>query len=330
MERWDRIGRFAGYGAALSLLPYLLIKVVWVVGSLLGLISIGEGDSRAGWVLLNTVTIGMAAIGIALGLALVRPWGTRIPGWLVAFCAWTGSGFLVSVLPFAVLSPILDSARGGTADSGSEGAMPGWMGALLQFSFIGMGLGLVGALPAYLRRRWPEAFIRRVGKGSDARALWAAALAALVGVAWLCWAAGVTVGLAHPAERHTNWYLLTGLGALWALAGAAAVWMLARARTVRLPHPLLLGLTWIGSGSLFAWSSWKLPLTLLVALTHPSDVTPPEFPAVAAVLHLAAVVAGTVMLKTLVSVAAPTRVLRGGALPPSPEGACATGHGGSR
>lgn len=104
MEHWDRVGRFAGYGAALAMSPYLLVKLSWVVGALLGLAPIGEGFDRAGWVLLNTVTIGMAGIGIALALALVRPWGMRIPGWLVAFCAWTGAGFLVSILPFAVLS----------------------------------------------------------------------------------------------------------------------------------------------------------------------------------------------------------------------------------
>ncbi|MFF8646527.1 hypothetical protein [Streptomyces sp. NPDC015345] len=300
MERWDQVGRCAGYGAALSLAPYPLIKVLWVVGSLLGVVPIGEGYSQAGWVLLNTVTIGMAGIGIALALALVRPWGMRIPGWLVAFCAWTGSGFLVSILPYAVLSTLLDAARGNSSDNGGDStAMPGWMGALLQFSFMGMGLGLALALPAYLRRRWPQAFTGRGRDSAGAGAPWAAVLAVVVGLVWLYWAVGGTLGIAHPEERHNNGELLTGLGALWALVGAAAIWTLTRARPARRPHWLLLALGWLGSGSLFAWSSWKLPLTLLVALTHSSDVTPPENPAVAAVLHLAAIAAGAGMLRTL-------------------------------
>ncbi|XQE78750.1 hypothetical protein ACN24L_07680 [Streptomyces microflavus] len=37
----DRAG--AAYGAALALLPYLLIKVVWVVGSLVGTLPVGTG-----------------------------------------------------------------------------------------------------------------------------------------------------------------------------------------------------------------------------------------------------------------------------------------------
>ncbi|MGA4850919.1 hypothetical protein ACOBQB_33485 [Streptomyces sp. G5(2025)] len=301
MERWDRVGRCAGYGAALAISPYLLIKVSWVVGSLLGLAPIGKGFNLASWVLLNTVTIGMAGTGIALALALVRPWGMRIPGWLAAFCAWTGTGFLVSILPYAVLSTVLDAARGDTANSGGDdSAMPGWEGALIQFSFIGMGLGLTLALPAYLRRRWPEAFTARVGDSTRTAVPWSAFVAAVVGLAWLYWAVGGTLGVTHPAEQDTKWYLLTGVGAFWALAGSAAIRTLARSRLTRVPHHLLLTLGWLGSGSLFAWSGWKLPLTLFVALAHPTDVTLPEDLAVAAVLHLAAVVAGAGMLRSLV------------------------------
>ncbi|MEW2403292.1 hypothetical protein [Streptomyces sp. NPDC046862] len=299
--RWDRTGRWGAYGAALALLPYLLIKMSWVVGSTLGVAPIGEGFDLAGWVVLNTVTIGMAAIGIALSLALVRPWGMRMPGRLVAFCAWTGSGFLVSVLPYAVLSSMLDAARGGPGggDSGGGDAMPGWEAALVQFGFVGMGLGLSLALPAYLLRRWPEALTRRVGQGHGALARGSAGTAAAVGLGWLYWALGGTVGITHPAERDTNWYLLSALGALWALAGSAALWTLVRKRSAR-PRRLLPALGWLGSGSLFAWSGWKLAVTVLVASAHPSDVIPPENPTMAAALHLAAVAAGLGMLRTLV------------------------------
>ncbi|AUH42298.1 hypothetical protein [Streptomyces sp. CMB-StM0423] len=305
MEGWDRVGRWSGYGAALALAPYALIKVSWVVGALLGVAPVGGGFNLAGWLLLNTVTIAMAAIGIALALALVRPWGMRIPGWLVAFCAWVGSGFLVSILPYAVVSTLW----GGGGDGGGDGAdgggdepeMPGWEAALIQFSFVSMGLGLALALPAYLRRRWPEAFTGRAGEGPRTTASWSAGVAAAVGLVWLYWAAGGTAGVAHPGERSTDGYLLTGLSAFWALAGSAAVLALVRTRPGRVPRPLLLGLGWLGSGSLFAWSGWKLPFTVYVALARPAGVTLPESPAVAAVLHLAAVVAGLGMLRMLVS-----------------------------
>ncbi|MGY0061596.1 hypothetical protein ACWY4P_34520 [Streptomyces sp. LZ34] len=301
VERWDRVGRCAAYGAALALSPYLLIKVSWVAGSLMGLAPVGEGFNLAGWALFNTATIGMAATGIAPALALVRPWGMRIPGWLVAFCAWTGAGFLVSVLPYSVLSALLDPASGDSegSDGSHDPAMPGWEAALVQFGFVGMGLGLALALPAYLRRRWPAAFTGRVGDSAPAGTPWPAATAAVVGLVWLYWAAGGTLGIAHPAERNTDGYLLTGLGALWALVGAAALWTLTRARPARLPRRLPLALCWLGSGSLFAWSSWKLPLTLAVSPADPSDVTQPENLAVATVLHLAAIAAGVGTLRRM-------------------------------
>ncbi|WP_164992214.1 hypothetical protein [Streptomyces sp. L2] len=48
MERWDRIGRVAGYGSAAALVPYLVIKVSWVAGSALGLLPVGRGFSLGG------------------------------------------------------------------------------------------------------------------------------------------------------------------------------------------------------------------------------------------------------------------------------------------
>lgn len=299
MERWDRVGRRAAYGAALALLPYLLIKVSWVIGSLMGVLPVGNGFGMAEWVVLNTVTVGMAAIGIALALALVRPWGMRIPGALVAFCAWVGSGFLVSILPFGVLGALLD-AGGGSQGGGEDPAMPVWEGVLVQFSFLGMGLGLALAVPAYLRRRWPEAFTGRVGDGPRTAPPWAAAVGAAVGLVWFYWAVGGTVGIAHPAERVTDWYVLGAVSGFWALAGSAAVSMVARARPARLPRSLPLVFGWVGSGSLFAWSGWKLPITLYLAWADPVGARPPENLVVAVVLHLCAAVAGAAMLRTLV------------------------------
>ncbi|MGE7385095.1 hypothetical protein ACQKM2_06270 [Streptomyces sp. NPDC004126] len=294
MERWDRAGRMAGYGAALSLTPYLLIKVAWVVGALVGVVPVGEEFTTAEWVVLNTVTVGMAAIGIGMALALVRPWGMRMPGSLVGFCAWVGSGFLVSVLPFSVFGGL--GGQGG----GDGGALPAWEGVLIQLGFLGTGIGLAVAVPAYLRRRWPEAFAGRIGDGPRGAGAWPAVLAAAVGLVWLYWAAGGTVGIAHPAERVAAGYLLGAVSGFWAVAGAAAVWVTARARPGGLPRwvPLVFG--WVGSGSLFAWSGWKLPLTLYVALAEPAGVTPPEDPVAAVLLHLCAVVAGAGMLRVLV------------------------------
>ncbi|MFJ4773146.1 hypothetical protein ACIP88_29275 [Streptomyces uncialis] len=72
MDRWDRVGRFAASGAALALTPYSLIKVSWVVGSLLGLLPVGAGFGKAGWVVLNSATSGWK-LPFTPYLALARP-----------------------------------------------------------------------------------------------------------------------------------------------------------------------------------------------------------------------------------------------------------------
>lgn len=304
MDRLDRAGRLAAYGAAAAMAPYAVIKVVWVVGAVAGLLPIGEGFGLAGWVVLNTVTIGMAGIGITMALALVRPWGMRLPGPLVAFVAWVGSGFLVAMLPYAVLDSLLGGSGGDEPRRGSGGAsMPGWEAVLIQAGFVGMGLGLAIALPAYLRRRWPDAFAGRVGDdgaGGPRRGLWVAGLGAVIGMVWLYWAAGGPAGVAHPADRNADWRLLNGVCGLWAFAASAATWALSRRRPARLPRWVPLTFGWLGAGSLFAWSGWKLPLTLYVAVADPGDTSLPENLTVAAGLHAAAVAAGAVMLPTLV------------------------------
>ncbi|MEE1671983.1 hypothetical protein RCR19_41955 (plasmid) [Streptomyces sp. WAC07094] len=304
MDRWDRAGRAAGYGAALALTPYLLIKVSWVAGSLLGLLPVGAGFGKAEWVVLNSATIGMAGIGIVVALALVRPWGMRIPAAPLTFCAWVATGFLVPVLPYAVLSSLLGSAQGDPHSGRQAGpSMPAWEAALVQIGFVGMGLGLAVALPAYLRRRWPQAFAGRLGdggKGSLGVPPWTAVIGAAVGLIWLYWALGGTAGVAHRPERDLTWHLLSGVFGFWALVASAATWAAARGRPAHMPRwaPIVLG--WLGSGSLFAWSGWKLPFTLYVAIAQPADAVLPEELALAAVLHLAAVAAGAAMLRTLV------------------------------
>lgn len=181
--------------------------------------------------------------------------------------------------------------------------MPDWEAALVQIGFVGMGLGLAIALPTYLRRRWPDAFAGRLGdgaKGSPRALPWMAVVGAAVGLIWLYWAVGGTAGVAHHGERDVAWHVLSGVFGLWAFVASAATWAAVRGRPARVPRwgPMVLG--WLGSGSLFAWSGWKLPFTLYLAVAQPAHAALPESLALAAVLHLAAVGAGAAMLRALV------------------------------
>lgn len=305
------MGRFAGYGAALSMALYLVVKVVWVAAALLG--HRPDDFGTADWVALNSVTVVMAVTGVVLGLALARPWGRRLPAAPVVFFSWVGSGFLVPMLPYALVSGVIGAFGGGSGGGGSgsddSGSVPQWETVFLTIGFIGMAAGLAVAVPIYLRERWPRAFAGRVGDGpgrpSPVVAVAGAAAVAL-GLLWTYWALGGTVGLdpAHRDHWDLNGRLLNGSSALWALLGAWSVWALTRGRPARLPRWVPMTLAFAASGSLFAWSGWKLPMAIL----RPGGFVTAEYTSVAVVQHLVSIAVGlTLMAAVLRSVPRPTR-----------------------
>lgn len=291
-DRWDRAGELAAYGAALALTPYLAIKVSWVVGALAGVLPTGDNGMRTSeWVALNVTTIVMAGVGIAVALALVRPWGRRIPARLLVACSWIGAGFLVPLLPYAVVGLV-------DIDGGS---MPTWEAALIQAGFVGMGLGLAVALPAYFRRRWPAHLDGRLDRRMPpGTAAWSIAAAAGLAVIWTYWALGGDLGLVNPDERVTTWRVLVLLFAAWALAAAAAVRCLVVGRPAHWPRWIPMAVAWLGSGSLFAWSAWKLPLMLYVAAAEPAEPVLIVHIELETLLHVVGIVVGVAMLRTVV------------------------------
>ncbi|MFC0508267.1 hypothetical protein [Micromonospora costi] len=288
------------YGAAAAMVPYLLIKVSWVVGGLSGLVEVGEEFSLAGWVLLNAVTIVMAATGIVLGLALARPWGRRIPALPLLACAWIGSGFLVPMLPYLLVGSLAGGNGGATGGDGST--MPVWEAVLIDVGFAGLGLGLAVALPIYLRERWPAAFQGRVRKGPPGgrSGVAAATMTAVLGVLQLVWAAGGTLGLAQPEFADPDWRLLTGNAGVWALVAAACAFALTSGRVPGLPRWIPVTLGWVSSGFLFAWSCWKLPLVGYLAVAAEQANRWPENLGVAGAQAVVGVVAGAATLAVVV------------------------------
>jgi hypothetical protein len=285
------VRRVAAYGGALAITPYLLIKLSWVVGALAGVVPVDRGFSLAGWVALNTVTIGMAAGGVLLALALARPRGRRVPVRPVLVLGWFGTGFLVPLLPYLVASPFV------VPDDGSP-AMPAWESALFTGGLAGFAVGIAVALPLYLLEDRPG-LLRTLAPVNRATATVATAGSAAVGVLTAWWALGGTAGLEHPGSRETGWYFLTATTAVVALAGAAATAALA----LRPPGTwrwLAVAAAWTSSGMLTAWSLWKLPLVAVLA-TNPAvtEVPWPEDLRVAAGQYVLGAVGGVAMLLTL-------------------------------
>ncbi|MEU5784194.1 hypothetical protein [Micromonospora lupini] len=300
--RWSAARKVAGYSAALAMSLYLLVKVVWIAVALLG--SGPDDMGTVAWVVLNAVTVGMSAIGVTVGLALAQDWGRRIPARPLIFFAWVGGGFLVPMLPYLVVSGVLAALGGGGSVEGG-GQAPAWEGLLIGVGFLGMAAGLAVALPIYLRQRWPAAFLGRLGDrpaGASWFVLPAVTVTVALGLLWLSWAWGGTLGI-EPAHRagggDLNDRLLNGNAGLWALIGGWSVWALDRCRPGRLPRWVPLTLAFAASGSLFAWGGWKLPM----AIIRPAGYVAVEYPAVAVAQHTLSIVAGLALLATVLSVA---------------------------
>ncbi|MET8278424.1 hypothetical protein [Micromonospora sp. NPDC005174] len=295
-RRWIVVGKVAGYSAALAMSLYLLVKVIWIV---VGLLGNGPDDmGTAAWVVLNAVTVGMSAIGVTVALALTQNWGRRLPARPLIFFAWVGGGFLVPMLPYLVISGILTALRGGDPAPAGEGF-------LIGFGFLGMAAGLAVALPIYLRQRWPVAFQGRL-EDRPGRPSWfpllAVAVTVALGLLWLSWAVGGTLGIT-PAHRagggDLNDRLLDGSAGLWALVGGWSVWAFDHHRPARLPRWVPMSLAFTASGSLFAWGCWKLPM----AIIRPAGYVAVDYPAVAVVQHTLSIVVGAAMLATVLSAA---------------------------
>ncbi|MEU4703676.1 hypothetical protein [Nonomuraea dietziae] len=295
--RWSAVRKVAGYGAASTLSLYLIVKVALVAAALLGIVPAQSGMDTTEWVTLNAITVVMSLVGVALGLALAQRWGRLIPGPPLLFFAWVGAGFLVPMIPYGIVSVLL-GADG--AQAGDDAAMPGWETIGIGVGFTGMAVGLAVALPIYLRERWPQAFLGRLGElpGTSLRAplffLIGLMMSAGLGLLWGYWALGGRLGLdpAHIGRESLDSLLMRGNWGAWALLGAGCGWSLIAARPSRLPLRVPMALVFLASGSLFAWGCWKL----LWAVVRPGDFATSEYPVVAVMEHALSVCAGLVLM----------------------------------
>jgi hypothetical protein len=251
------IRKIGGYGAAIAVTPYLLIKVAWTFGILLP-------DARMGqpsWRVINATTALLALAGILVGLAFSRPWGERLPAWLVLLPVWVGTGLLV---PMVLLAPVLGPAA--VARDQAAGAPPTWSYEQLFVivSLIGVGAGLPIAFAGYAKARWPEALEGPLDGGAPpghTRQLQlplagiVAVGCVLLGVTKLSWALGATLGIdpGRLEDRDLWWHVLTLSMGVWSLAGAWGVLVLTSRRGFkRFLLPVMVA--WVSSGMLFAYN----------------------------------------------------------------------------
>lgn len=147
----------AGLVAVAALVPYTALKTAWALGVTPGYTGAGrpgadpEYTSDLGLWLYDhgvDVTAVLALVGMALALALTRPWGRRLPRLPLLALGWAGAGALAPFGAFLAAFGLL--AWTGVIDTGIADHAP-WVVAVAYGGFCGYGLALARATRAYQR-----------------------------------------------------------------------------------------------------------------------------------------------------------------------------------
>lgn len=278
-----RVGRVRAVARVIAItacLPYIGLKTAWMAGSRVG---IPDGSELltpgAGVAVVNVLTVLMDASVILLALLLTRPWGRRVPAWLLVVPVWVASGLLLPIMtayPLQLAVRLLGGDDGKpSGDGGPDPFLDPWVFGVVYTGFILQGLALGTLFALYARERWGHLWqgsLRSLPRTPTAPALRATAVAAALlalvpGAAHLLWATGSTAGLnaGRVAERTSDHYVLATVNALFAAVAAAGVLLLAFRRGGRLPLRVPLVLAWAGSAQMACWGGWLSVAALIGA-----------------------------------------------------------------
>ena len=146
----------AAWAGALALVPYAVMKTYWAFGGTAGR---PAGDLAAEferngapellvWMERHGLdfTVVAALVGVLLLMGLVRPWGRRIPRWVLLVPGWVGAVLLTPYGIGTVIAALLGVSVGSTEGWSS------WVGVVGGVAFAGLGGALAAASLSYQRR----------------------------------------------------------------------------------------------------------------------------------------------------------------------------------
>ncbi|MCX5408093.1 hypothetical protein OHA37_30030 [Streptomyces sp. NBC_00335] len=252
--------------AVAATVPYLALKTAWLAGSHLGI--------PAGSVLLeprllltvaNAVTVLMDAAVILLVLVLIRPWGKRVPSWLLVVPSFVATGLLTPIVlgfPGQLLLRGMGLGPDEAAPTAAKPFLDDWVFHVVYTGFIVQAVALAGLFVPYARerwgRRWQGPLGARLPSPTGVVAGAAAALGAVVAAAHFYWALGGTAGqnASQIAQYSSDTAVATAVHGICALTAVAGAVLLARGGTRRAGWPL--AVAWTGSAATLCWGMWML------------------------------------------------------------------------
>lgn len=263
----SRFRRFLRALAVVACVPYIALKVARLAGSHVG---VPEDSSllehRAAMAVANGASVLLDSAVIVLALLLTRPWGLRVPGWLLALPMWVATGLLAPIMTGYPLQ-LVAKAFGGTvdkaADTGREPFLDEWVFGVVYTGFIVQGLALGTLFVLYARDRWGHLWREwpagRRQAAEKVLAVAAGTLALFPAALHLLWACGATTGLndARVEDRTSDFHVLEGMYVVFLAAAVTGAGLLAfRGPARALPLKVPLALARVGSGAVACWGGW--------------------------------------------------------------------------
>ncbi|WP_433257605.1 hypothetical protein ACQPYK_21005 [Streptosporangium sp. CA-135522] len=146
----------AAWAGAAALTPYMVMKTYWAFGGTAGrpggdlaaqLRANGAPEALV-WMEqhgLDFTALG-ALVGVALLMALVSPWGRRLPRWSLLVPGWAGA---LALTPYGLVTMIAASLGVTVGDANGWSA---WVGIVGGLAFAGLGAALGVCSRSYQQR----------------------------------------------------------------------------------------------------------------------------------------------------------------------------------
>ncbi|MFI6149389.1 hypothetical protein [Streptomyces sp. NPDC051109] len=258
--------RILGAAALAATVPYLCLKGAWVAGSRIG---IPDGSVLLGpgmfFKVANAVTLVMDAAVIVLVLVFTRPWGRRVPAWLLTLPVFVATGLLVPIVvafPGQLLVRAVGLGPDAAAQAAREPFLDPWVFNVVYGGFIVQAIALAALFVPYARERWGGLWQgvqgERLPSPTGVVAGAAAVLAAAVAAVEFTWAFGGTAGLSASQVAQFNpeaGVVFATYGMCTLVAGAGAVNL---ARGGARPARWALAVAWTGAAAAASWGLWLL------------------------------------------------------------------------
>ncbi|HYH33659.1 MAG TPA: hypothetical protein VD814_00760 [Nocardioides sp.] len=150
----------------IAVVPYLVLKVLWLAGSTIGVRDeavLSELHSTR-MVVGNNVTIVLELLAVGLAVALASGWGRRVPGWVMLGLGAGATGLLAPILLGLPIGSALQLVAEGDVHTAGMDHLSPWVFATVYGGFALLAVGILTLAWGHAATRWGHVLGRTPGR----------------------------------------------------------------------------------------------------------------------------------------------------------------------